>query len=471
MDTQTSKTPTQQQMGEFLRANLLDMVLVLVLSLSLVYAVLSGFDATLPMRTNFGLEALVSCVLLVILYAGAWSHKVRAISIVCAIAYFVAVLVVSLVMTSSEAAPFADGRTINDVEGNYAIFAITVLVITLLTYLLSRSSTLVVILALISVFTCCVVQYLFRDWAANEGGVIDFVIVLVISVSLIVYRRYRISSDAAEHKANTAYAQTFAFGVVISGVVVAISAVLFALVIAPLNLQTPVIKPFEVRIIPPIEDYTGTYDEYLVENPEEFTSLLNEREDETNQNTKGGSVPDNEETQTDAAPIIQFLKSMTIFSEDDWTEVFDPTTINRIRLGLTVALLLLVAIIAAAIALRIHWREVRLKKLSDKPYSMRVISLYDFLLSRLDRLKLGKPATSTPLEFAFDSRRKLAVFTRNTNKVDLVEITLIYQRATYGKEDVSKEEYERVVRYYREFFKNAHRFVGTPKWMYLFWRI
>lgn len=252
---------------------------------------------------------------------------------------------------------------------------------------------------------------------------------------------------------------------------IGLSALVFVMLINPLNLSTPILKPFEYRIIPPVVEYTGTYDQYLVEDPDKFTSLLNERENATTSNAQGGSVPDQEKEEKAQNPLITFLQSMMIFSDEDWMEDFDPHMFERMRFAFVIVVILVLLAIALVIFLRIRRRDVRLKRLEDRPLAERVTYLYGFLLSRLKRLGLGKPETSTPLEFAYDSRRNLVPFTRGTQQVDFVRVTIIYQRAAYGSMEITQEEYETVRRYYRAFFGNAHRYLGTPKWLIQFWRI
>lgn len=459
-----------EQRKRFMKASAFDLLLVLALSLCMGYAVASGFEASLALRGQVWLMAVVSLVLLLILFSGAWSRKARATSIVGAVVFCGIAIAVALALTPQEAMPFADG-SVNDVEGNLAIFVIVILATTVIVYLLSRSRAGVVVLAIVSVFTCCVVQFLFRGWMGEEGGLAVSILAMTCSLALIVYRRYCICVGKSERTEGTSFPSAFLMGVVAAAASVLLSSLVFVAVIAPMNLTTPILKPFEHRIIPPIIDYTGTYDEYLVENPDVFTSFLNEREESTRQNAEGGTVPNEEQTEAATNPIVTFLQSITLFSDEDWNEDFDPVTIDRMRLGMIIVYILIAAAIIGAIFLRIHWRKVRLDRIADLPLKDQVIYLYDFLLSRFKRLKLGKPETSTPLEFAFDSRRNLVPFTRNTGQVDFVAVTLIYQRAVYGGEEISQEDHDKVVRYYKAFFNNTHRFIGTPKWIFKFWRI
>lgn len=456
--------------GSFLRAMGYDFALVIVLATALSYAVLSGFEATMNLRMNIGLSALLGGIMLVMLYAGSWSRSLRVVSIVGAVVYAAICIVVAIALAGDATPVIVDGA-VNDVEGNYAIFVVVVLTVAVLCYLLSRTRPGMIVLAVLAVFCCGVVQFLFRDWSSQEGGLVVFLVVLCASVALYIYRRYYIGVTKSEHNERVVFGQAALLGLGISALAIALSGLAFSLVIAPMNLSTPLLKPFEYYIIPPITEYTGAYDQYLVENPDEFSSLLNEREDATTQNAKGGSVPDEEQVDKATNPFITFLQSIAIFSEDDWSEDFDPVSIERMRFALLVLLLLFVLATLAVIIARIRVRDRRLRKLEDKPLSERVVFLYEFLLTRLDRLGLGKPETSTPLEFAFDSRRNLVPFTRRTGQVDFVKVTLVYQRAVYAGGDVSEEDYDCVRRYYRAFFNNAHRHVGTPRWLWKFWRI
>ena len=454
----------------FIRANVPDFLLALALSVALSYAILSGFDASLNMRTQFALEALIAGVFLLICYVGAWSRGMRIVSIVVALLYAVGAVIGALAMTPAVVSAIAEGA-VNDVEGNYAIFVIVLLVVALFVYLMSRSRAGVVILAIVAVFSCGVTQFLFRAWLFEEGGLVDSVLVLGICVAFVIYQRYRVGIVKSDQRARPSFAMGAIVGVVAAMASVGIAALLFMGIIAPLNLETPVLKPFEHHIIPPIVDYTGANDQYLVEDPEVFSSLLNEREDATSQNAEGGSVPDEEQTETASSPLMRFLQSIAIFSEDDWSEDFDPVTIDRMHFGFLFILVFLLSVVIGLVLLRMSRRKARLHKMRDESYDRQVIYLYGFLLSRLKRLKMGKPDTSTPLEFAYDSRRKLVPFTRKTGKVDFVKVTLVYQRAAYGLGPVSQEDYDGVCRYYRAFFGNAHRHVGTLKWLWKFWRI
>lgn len=454
----------------FLRAVIPDFVFCAAIACGVGYAVLSGFDATLTMRGELGLQLALIGGMLAILFAGSWSKRARGISIAAAVAFFVAAFAIAASSTPDGVSLTADGA-LNDVEGNYTVFAAVELVVAVLTYALSRRPSSALLLAVTSVFVCAVTQYLFRDWLSSEGGIIAFLVVLVTSFALVIYQRYRASAASSDQLVTPSFTTAAVSGLAVAALCIGGGCLAYIGIIAPLNLETPVYKPFEYRIIHPIVEYTGVYDQLLTEDPDKFSSLLSDKAEETTQNTEGGASPQENAEEPADNPLTSFVQSLTVFSDDSWTEAFSTVTIDQLALSALIALLVVALLCATIVAARIRWRSIRLRRIEEKTPAKQVICLYDFLLSRFARLGLGKPAQSTPLEYAYDFRRKMVPFTRGTGKVDLVRITLIYQRAAYGSGDIAPEELDDIKRYYRAFFGNAHRYVGTIRWLWKFWRI
>ena len=100
------------------------------------------------------------------------------------------------------------------------------------------------------------------------------------------------------------------------------------------------------------------------------------------------------------------------------------------------------------------------------------MAIYDFIQQRFKRLGVKKTAALTPLEHAMASRKELACFARNTGGVDLMQFTLLWQRAYYGGRELSAEQLAAMERYYQAFFVNAKAYSGKLKWaLWRFWRI
>ena len=456
--------------GLFLRAAVPDFALCLAVAFGVGYAVLSGFDATVGMRDALGLQAGLCGGMLAVLFAGAWSKGARIVSVCGGVLLALAAFGIALSAMPDGVGVIADG-TVNDVEGNYTVFVAVELVVSVLVYVLSRRPGSALFLAVAAVFTCAVVQYLFRGWLSEEGGLAAFLIVLCASMALEVYQRYRAGAMAADRLARPAFASAAALGLVVAALCIGGAGLAYVGIVEPLGLGTPLFKPFEYRIIHPVVEYTGTYDQLMTEDPDRFSSLLSEKAQETTENTEGGTSPQQDSTTAANNPLTSFVQSLAVFSDDSWTEAFDAVTVDQPPWMLALVALAVVAACVLVVAARVRWRAVRLRRIERKPPAQQIVCLYEFLLSRFKRLGLDKPAQSTPLEYAYDYRRRMVPFTRNTGKVDLVHVTLAYQRAAFGSGELAPDDLDKVKRYYRAFFGNAHRYVGTLRWLWKFWRI
>lgn len=456
----------------FIRSSLVDCALVLAVVLGVSHALLSSFDATVALRGAFGLQLAIALPMLIILYAGAWSKRSLAPAAAAVVAWAVAALAASAAMMPADVPFFADGF-VNDSPGNYPVFVVVMLAVTAVVYLLSRRVPGCAVLAFLVVAVCAGVQFLFRNWLSGEGGAVAFACCLVGSAALLIFQRYRACAYAAEQLSSPAFGRAALFAVAAVGVACAVGGILFACAIQPLGLGTPVIRPFEQNIVRPVIEYTGVYDSVKVENPDLKSSLVGEEEDTTSENTDGGSDPEqtDDPDQGAGSPIAQFIESLQTYSQDSWDEGADPVAYDRLRLGALLAALAVALLAAAVIGARIYWRRVRLRRIADRTPAARVLYLYRFLCGRFAKLGISKPASATPLEFAVARRQDMVPFTRGAGKIDFVRVTLLAQRAAYGTGDVTEAEYAQVERYYRVFFANARREVGTLRWLWLFWKI
>lgn len=467
-DAREGKAPSRT--GLFLRSAIPDFALCCAVAMGVGYAVLSGFDATLGMRGMLGLQFAVVGAMLAVLFAGSWSKGARAASVVGALALVVAVLTAAWAAMPDGVSVMADGG-VNDVEGNYVVFATVELAVAVLCYAVSRRPGGAVFLAVAAVLACAVVQYLFRDWLSSEGGMAAFLVVACASLALAVYQRYRAGVASSDRLSSPAFGTALATGLAVAALCLGGAGLAYVGVIEPLGLGTPVIKPFEHRIVRPVVEYTGAYDQYQVEDPNKFSSLLSDDAEETSQNAEGGASPQEDSEDSSSSPLTSLVQSLTAFSEDSWSETFDAVTTERPAWTWALAVLGVLAACALVVLARVLWRTVRLRRIERMPAAEQAVRLYEFLAGRFARLGLGRPPQSTPLEYAYDFRRRMVPFTRGTGKVDLVRLTLAYQRAAYGTGDVTEDDLAAMKRYYRAFFGNARRYVGALRWLWKFWRI
>ncbi|MDO4501726.1 MAG: hypothetical protein Q4D06_00945 [Coriobacteriia bacterium] len=453
----------------FLESSLFDFVLVMVASVALTFTISYGFESAASLRGNWMLEAACTAPLLLAMFAGSWSKKALVPSAVVTVLLAVGIVVGFAMAMPAGTELFVDGM-VNDVDQNYVVFALVVVVVPVAVYLLSRRRAGVVALLVLDVLACGTIQFLYRDWTAMGSGTAAFLISFFAVGMMMIYQTYRSSVYGAKRVKKTAFPAAFGFAALIAGVCVAVGALVFFGLINALGISTPNIKPFTDYYQRPVIEYSGAFSRQQVINPNKYTSTLTENEQQTNQEVPGGK-----QSQDSTAPTMDPLEgvaqALTSFDADEWAEQFQAIGYETVVLTSVSVVALIALLIAAIILARRWWRERRLQKIADLPVGNRIVYLYDFLMGRFHRLKICKPEQLTPMEWAMASRRTLMPFTKGTGGVDLLTLTLIYQRVIYGTGDVTERDYKRVERYYRQFFGNAREYTGKVKWLWKFWRI
>ena len=469
-ETATSAVPTRLQL--FLRAAIGDFLLVLVASVGLTLAVSYAFNSAPDVRGNVAAVTAVTLPLLAVLFAGSWSKRAIAPAGVGAAVYAVAVIVVCAALTPEDVPLFVDAQ-INDDPESPVIFGVVALAVPLAVYLLSRRRAGMIVLLVAAVVALGAVQFLYRDWASDQGGVVVSVVVVVALFALLVFQSYRTGVRQVKRLERTAFARATLFAVATAVVCVALAALVYAAIIAPLGLSTPEIKPFQDYYSRPVIEYTGVYDEQQIDNPDITTNKTNDENKDSNQDADGGEqqqAPDNNDEEG-SNPVTSLVESLTSFDINDWNQQFTAVSYEQLRFGALIVLLVVAALVVAAILLQRSRRERRLKKLAGEPLEARIWSVYDFLTGRFAKLGVKRPETLTLMEFAMSRRVQMAPFARGTGGVDFLALTLIYQRACYDKGRVTEEDWRAVERFYRAFFKNARAYVGRRRWLRDFWRI
>lgn len=447
--------------GLFIQDVLPAFFIALVVSVGLVLVVSFGFESMPDLRGNVLLEALIIAPLLAILYAGTWSKRALVPSAIFCVVYCVVVIVAFCTLLSPDVELFTDG-TLNDVAENSLPFALVLVIVPVLVFLLSRKIVGCGVLFMASALACACVQFLFRDWSSSPLNVAISLVVIVFSGVLFIYQRYRQSLSSATRTGKTSFWQVAAAASVVSAACVSLGLLVFVLLIQPLNIQTPEIKPFTHYFTRPVIEYSGVYDEQSISDPDTNTSNLNDNMEDTQDDAEGGSVPD--EGQDDGGFNVSTLfKSVTSFDITDWTQQFSAISYKTIALGI-LGIILLIAIIIAAIAWWQHRRWLaRLKRWERHPKPERIRRAYQFMEERLNKLGIVRPLSLTPLEYAVSAQSELAAFARNTDGIDWLAVTIIYQRACFDIGRTDDSDWDAVRRFYIEFPKNSRGVAGSRR--------
>lgn len=459
------------KLSRFVRASIPDFLLVLILSVGLDLAVAYAFNSAQALYGNLALTAAVEAVVLVVLFAGSWSKRALVPAAVVTGVIFVAAIVIGIA-TSTDV--LTEGFSVNDAPGNNLIFCMLLIIIPVITFLLSRKPAGLVVLVFLTVLSCGMVQYLYRDWLSNAGGDIVTLVCLFTLLALFIFQTYRQSLFKSQRATKPSFASALGFSALLSLTCVLLGCVVFYGAVMNAGITTPVWKPFFQYEKNPIQYYNGIYEEQSVKNDNITTEDTNDKQEDTQENTEDGGKGDSEDSQQgeSSSPITGLVELLSGYNEDDPNQ--DITTITYMFLNILAVVI--AALVLAALGLlifwRIHSRSTRLKKLEGEAYDYKVFVLYNFFVKKLALLRAKKPDYLTPREYASASARTLAAFTEGAGGVSFEDVTYIYERACVGCMPIEQSDYEKVEKYYNAFFKNARTRVGWFRWIFFkFWRI
>lgn len=453
----------------WLQSSALDFLLVAVVSVALTYTVSYGFYSAEAYRGNVFLLAALEVPLLLVLFAGSWSKRAVPLSALGAVVLS-GVYIGAATAVSPDPALFAEGG-VNDVAGNYTIFALVVCVTTAVTYLLSRRTAGLVFLLVFGVLACGIVQFLWREWIPDLAGIPSFIAVFLGIGMLFVYQCYRQSVYSANRVKRTSFSGAFAYSALIGVVCVAMGAGVFALVgaVAP---DTIAFKPFESHVSPPVDELAQAYEKQDSKDDDK-TNQTNDDEQETSESDEGGN-----DARAGGFGILEgsFVQAaaqqMAGYDPNNPDQEIDNIAYLVLTWEAVILAMLIFLVVLAVVSFWRYRRTLRLKRIERKSPSYQAWYLYTFLVERFRRLKLAKPEQLTPLEFAVGFSKPMLPFTRGTDGVDFVDVSSIYQDAAFGGMQPTVEELFQLKAYYRAFFKNARQYVGWPKWvLWKFWRV
>lgn len=456
----------------FLRSCLWDLVMTLPLSVALVLTVSFAFESVPDLRGNLGAVCAIVLPLLIIGYAGSRSKRAAA-GAAAAAAVFSLVVIGGFALAAPPDAPLFSDGVLNDAPENGTLFALVACLVPLAVFLLSRRTVGAVILFALTVVLCGAVQFLYRDWTADHGGTVVALAAYVAAGALCIFQRYRRSAYQASFAGTPAFGAAAGFSVLLATLCVSVAFAVFSLVIAPLNVQTLTIKPFQEYYTRPVVEYAGVYDEQSVDDPDRTTQRLNDERTETGDNADGGATALAPSAGDGGAanPLAAFMESVQSFDADDWDSRFAPITYRTVALGSLILAFAVFAAVAAALLLRRRrWgRRMAAWNAQERPEAVR--QLYDFIGERLNKLGFARNPSLTPMEYAVASQAELAPFARGTEGASYLSLTLIYQRACFDSGRTTEEDWQTLQRFYARFPENARHAVSRRRWLRVFWRL
>ncbi len=449
-------------------------VLLLISAASFACVIENAFFLS-SVQAREPITVAATAVLLAILYMAAYQRKRIALGIVVYVVVLAIMVAVALSLSTGE-------NLYLDVEGNYLYLVLCVAFAATASFLLTRSLPGAALWFLVAAFACSVVQAFYER---NE---------LVLSIAsaaaalvLAIYRNFNLGLMRADvvRKASRASGLVTALGTVAMSAAIAFAGWFF--VAAPLNPQVAQIKLITEYRHLPIENVQGIADEKPQLNLDLTTDRDHLSDDEYRYTTDDLELGES----SVSVPAQEVLDQQTLgggksesgtgddaskdggLDPDSLDEEFDAQSYSVVFpyiILVLIAIALVVLLTVAFFLWRRHRRIVRLRAMLEGPPAEQARAIYQFLLSRFNRLGFKVSPGFTLSEFAAAQATRMAIFD-TTAGAAFTELTRVYEEITFGSREPTDDDIVPFVAYYLGFWKAARAYLGNFKYFFKSFRL
>ena len=432
----------------------IDFICCLLVCVTLVYTVQGAFNISDGVHKNFLLNIAVCFVLLSILFFELYKPSRKIVTragyvILCLAACFCAIFL------STEKNPIAD------VEQNYFVTAAIFAVVCAIVFAFSRKHTTSIILFTLGSFTCAYVQLMYvRNMLAASAVFVFFALVLII------LSNYQKSIDKAYIKKTPALGAASFASFLLPFVSCVIACVVVIGVIMPLNPPHATIKLMTVYLA--YEEIPVTNAVQLSENADKTitsSNTTNEVRKTTDKKVdKNASSGASSGTAENSGTKKDYLSGE--YSDIDFSSLLSGARAVTMRANIPWLLLILACIIVifALVALiRYLVYRIRFKKICAYSFDEQVVRFYMFFLSRFAKLKMAKPNSLTPVEYANLYRERLYPFVGAQTQGSFDHLTALLVFTQFKGDKLNKADLEPIYTLYRNFYPACKRKLGAFK--------
>lgn len=447
---------------EYLKGVLPEALILLAAATSLGYLFSTAFYATDGVDAAVPLALGACALLLAALYACAYSKRTALVGGVVLAVVLLAAFAITLVAGGG-------ANVLQDYEGNTVLFMAVVVLTCIGCFLLSRRRVLCVLLVAGGIFAYGVIQYLYL-----EGHVVAFFVFVASGAALVMYRTYRLGLVGSVTR-RTAFVPVFVFTALVALVAVGLSAGVYYLIVQPLDPAAQEIKLItEYRALEELPR-RGVSEELSITNPNMTSTVINGEYSDADQDQD-----EDRETETDPqgnsvseamSSAVESIGSSVGYAADSAQSLFDLITFNQAWYGYLLLILLVAAILAAPVLLKRYLRKRFYQKARALPPAECVETLYLRFMRNFGRMGIQRGKHATPYEFAYQAQRDLAAFAENEEGASFMRVTLAFVRASFGEKEPTQQDLRACCSFYESFYKNSRTYLGTPKYLRLYFRL
>jgi hypothetical protein len=444
----------------YLKASLIDYLLCVLLSVATSSIIFYGFYVSPDLQFNSLLTIGFCAAVLVCVFLAGYNKRTTLVGTIALATIAVVALVLVVVLSGGSS-------VLSDSEDNPAVYFMVLSIVSLAVFLLSRQLWGLAVLTTLVVFSTALVEFLYDfTYITNVAAM------LLALGCLCIYRAYLIRlRKTATKKAVLLWATVTAL--VCCVVAFAGAFGIYAVVIEPLNPPAQEVKLF-VRYYALEELYVrGTNAELAITDPNLTTALINEQVEEVKEEDQ---PPDAQQEPDDYDPTaipktMRDMQALATNSVNGLQDFFYNITHNLpdwtypVLLGILV--LVVVGVVFLKRLLRVRW-YAKIRKL---PAAEQVKQLYRFYLERFRRLRIVRPQQTTLREFAKKSASKMIVFADNKLEVPFFDLTLIYEYAGYGDQELDEETIKPFHVFHDAFYHNCLTYLGRFRYCLKYFRL
>lgn len=420
-------------MKKYIGEYLWDFILCVLIGTGLVLNVFAGYEMTDPWSGRLWAVAGIVSVVMALLFAAYYKRILLVISFIAEAAALVAAIIILQKM-----GVFTASKTIDE---NPLLFWLIVISTSVLVFWAARTRAGIVTLFLAG--TIMTAAFDFLQFPVSQGGYLAFVFGAFV---LLLYRIYCISLMHSD-KVKTAFSQYFTQSVIVSLAALMLAGGVYYGIVKPMSPPTDQLKLTAQLMSMDMVKKAGISSVTVIPANEMVREVQNEnRSKNHNEHEKEGK-------------IVQGKNPMTT------KKVTFPLPSNFIWMAAVSIIALFVLATVIKLFGRKRWYRAVLKESKEDS----AIELYNYFLKKIRKMGCGRPDGHTLLEYAYGLQTKLEPY--SVGDANFLSLTQIYTKILYGCQNISDDEWELFIDFYKEFNRNLKNEMGSLRYLVHFFSI
>ena len=413
----------KKYIGEYLG----DFILCILIGTGLALNVFAGYEMTDPWSGHLWAVAGMVTAVMVLLFAAYYKRILLVISFIAEAAALIAAIIILQKM-----GVFTASKTIDQ---NPLLFWIIVISTSVLVFWAARSRAGIIILFLAG--TIMTAAFDFLQFPVCQGGYLAFVFGAFV---LLLYRIYCISFRHSD-KVQAAFSRYFVQSLIISLAALMLAGGVYYGLVKPMSPPTDQAKLTAQLMSMDIVRKAGISSVTVIPANEMVREVQKENQ------SKNHNEPEKE------GKIVQGQNPMTT------KKVTFPLPSNFIWM----AAVSVIAFLALAMVIKLLGRKRWYRDLLQQSKEDSALELYNYFLKKIRKTGCGRPDGHTLLEYAYGLQTKLEPYA--VGDANFLSLTQIYTKILYGCQNISEDEWELFIDFYKELNRNLKKEMGSLKYL------